>query len=95
MTQSRMFSLRNARSHGLLPLVFAGLLPMAVGLGDGAELRTPMAITVISGLVVSTLLTLFVIPAIYTQVSRLRTALGREEKSLEAAPAEGASFETS
>ena len=71
-----------------------GLLPMAVGMGDGAELRTPMAIAVISGLVVSTLLTLFVIPTIYTQVSRLRTALGREEKYLESAPAKGASLET-
>ena len=72
-----------------------GLLPMAIGMGDGAELRTPMAIAVISGLVVSTLLTLLVIPTIYTQVSRLRTALGREEKPLEAAPSGSASLETS
>ncbi|MDX1502866.1 MAG: efflux RND transporter permease subunit [Thermoanaerobaculia bacterium] len=52
-----------------------GLLPMALGLGDGAELRTPMAIAVISGLVVSTLLTLFVIPVIYSLVDRLKAAL--------------------
>jgi HAE1 family hydrophobic/amphiphilic exporter-1 len=71
-----------------------GLLPMAIGMGDGAELRTPMAIAVISGLVVSTLLTLFVIPTIYTQVSRLRTAMGREEKYFEAAPSGSASLET-
>ncbi|MGB5515625.1 MAG: efflux RND transporter permease subunit, partial [Thermoanaerobaculia bacterium] len=49
-----------------------GLLPMALGLGDGAELRTPMAVSVISGLLVSTLLTLFIIPSIYAQVSRFR-----------------------
>jgi len=47
-----------------------GLLPMALGIGDGAELRTPMAITVISGLVVSTLLTLFVVPVIYSLLER-------------------------
>ena len=42
-----------------------GLLPMAIGLGDGAEIRTPMAVAVISGLLTSTLLTLLVIPTIY------------------------------
>ena len=47
-----------------------GLLPMALGLGDGAELRTPMAIAVISGLVVSTLLTLFIVPAFYKLLAR-------------------------
>jgi HAE1 family hydrophobic/amphiphilic exporter-1 len=42
-----------------------GLLPMALGLGDGAEIRTPMALTVIFGLLTSTVLTLIVIPLIY------------------------------
>ncbi len=42
-----------------------GLLPMALGLGDGAEIRTPMAIAVISGLITSTFLTLLIIPTIY------------------------------
>jgi len=42
-----------------------GLIPMALGLGDGAEIRTPMALTVIFGLTSSTLLTLIVIPTIY------------------------------
>ena len=42
-----------------------GLLPMALGLGDGAEIRTPMAVAVISGLLTSTMLTLLVIPTIY------------------------------
>ena len=48
-----------------------GLIPMALGLGDGAELRTPMAITVIAGLGFSTLLTLVVIPTFYAGVDRL------------------------
>ena len=47
-----------------------GLLPMALGLGDGAEIRTPMAITVIIGLITSTILTLVVIPTVYALVDR-------------------------
>ncbi len=43
-----------------------GLLPMALGIGDGAELRAPMAVAVISGLITSTALTLIVIPTIYS-----------------------------
>ena len=43
-----------------------GLLPLAIGIGDGAELRAPMGITVIGGLLVSTLLTLVVIPVMYS-----------------------------
>lgn len=45
-----------------------GLLPMALSWGDGAELRAPLAITVASGLTLSTLLTLLVIPAAYSLV---------------------------
>jgi HAE1 family hydrophobic/amphiphilic exporter-1 len=45
-----------------------GLLPLALGLGDGAEIRSPMAIAVISGLISSTALTLIVIPTIYAIV---------------------------
>ena len=47
-----------------------GLLPMALGLGEGAEIRAPMAITVIGGLLVSTLLTLVLIPVVYTLMDR-------------------------
>jgi len=47
-----------------------GLLPLAIGIGDGAELRAPMAITVISGLVFSTMLTLVVIPVVYAIMDR-------------------------
>jgi len=42
-----------------------GLLPMALGLGDGAEIRTPLALTVIFGLLFSSVLTLIVIPTVY------------------------------
>ncbi len=47
-----------------------GLLPLAIGVGEGAEIRAPMAITVIGGLMVSTLLTLIVIPVIYSLLDR-------------------------
>jgi HAE1 family hydrophobic/amphiphilic exporter-1 len=47
-----------------------GLLPMALGLGEGAELRTPMALTVIGGIITSTLLTLLVVPAVYAILDR-------------------------
>ncbi len=56
---------------GLLPLT--GWLPelswIGAGSGEGAELRAPMAITVVTGLVASTLLTLIVIPTVYSIVS--------------------------
>ena len=51
-----------------------GLLPMALGWGEGAEIRTPMAITVIGGLTFSTLLTLVFIPVIYEMIDRKRYA---------------------
>lgn len=51
-----------------------GLLPMAIGVGEGAEVRTPMAITVIGGLLVSTMLTLVVIPVVYSLMDRKKWA---------------------
>lgn len=47
-----------------------GLLPMAFGLGEGSELRAPMALTVIGGLLTSTALTLLLIPAVYSVLDR-------------------------
>jgi HAE1 family hydrophobic/amphiphilic exporter-1 len=47
-----------------------GLIPLALGIGEGAEIRSPMAITVIGGLSVSTLLTLVVIPVVYAVFDR-------------------------
>jgi HAE1 family hydrophobic/amphiphilic exporter-1 len=51
-----------------------GLFPMALGIGEGAEVRTPMAIVVIGGLLVSTLLTLVVIPVVYSLLDRKKYA---------------------
>lgn len=61
-----------------------GLIPMALGLGDGAEIRTPMAITVICGLITSTVLTLIVIPTIYSLFD------GLKERFFKSQPAESA-----
>ncbi len=52
-----------------------GLVPMAIGLGDGAEIRAPMAVTVITGLTTSTILTLVIIPTIYHLVEGMRDKL--------------------
>ncbi|NKB72083.1 MAG: AcrB/AcrD/AcrF family protein [Candidatus Latescibacteria bacterium] len=51
------------------------LLPMVVGLGEGARLRAPMAMAVIGGLVSSTAMTLVAIPVVYEAVERLRRGL--------------------
>ena len=49
----------------------AGAIPAALALGPGAETRTPMAISIIGGVLVSTVLTLFVVPCVYSLMSRL------------------------
>ena len=43
-----------------------GLVPMAIGLGEGGELQAPLARVVIGGLLTSTLVTLVLVPAVYT-----------------------------
>ena len=55
-----------------------GFLPLALAFGEGAEVRSPMAITVIGGLLVSTLLTLLVIPVVYDLLDRRGDAYYRE-----------------
>jgi HAE1 family hydrophobic/amphiphilic exporter-1 len=66
----------DAASSRLRPILMTtattvlGLAPMALGLGEGAELRGPMAITVIGGLVMGTFLTLLVIPVVYSLLDR-------------------------
>ncbi|MFY9781621.1 MAG: efflux RND transporter permease subunit [Candidatus Baltobacteraceae bacterium] len=49
-----------------------GMLPIAFGFGTGAELRAPMAVAIIGGLVTSTLLSLIVVPVVYTLVDDVR-----------------------
>ncbi|MBD2038727.1 efflux RND transporter permease subunit [Leptolyngbya sp. FACHB-321] len=57
-----------------------GMLPIALGLGAGAELRAPMAIAIIGGLITSTLLSLIVVPVVYALLDDLRLRLkGKRE----------------
>ena len=49
-----------------------GLLPLAVGLGAGAELRAPLAIAIVGGILSATVLTLFVVPVLYQGIARTR-----------------------
>jgi multidrug efflux pump len=56
-----------------------GILPIALALGAGSESRVSMGVAVIGGLVVGTMLTLFVIPAVYSFVSRELTAEQRKQ----------------
>jgi HAE1 family hydrophobic/amphiphilic exporter-1 len=74
--KERIEAILDAGSARLRPILMTsltttlGLLPMAMGFGEGSEVRTPMAITVIGGLTVSTLLTLVVIPVVYSLMDR-------------------------
>ena len=52
--------------------MITGMLPIALGIGAGSEVRSPMAIAVIGGLMTSTLLTLVVIPVIFTYMDSLQ-----------------------
>ncbi|MBB87311.1 MAG: acriflavin resistance protein [Xanthomonadales bacterium] len=69
-------AIREAGQARLRPILMTtlttalGLLPLALSGDDGAEVRAPLAITVIGGLMVSTLLTLVVIPVVYSLVTR-------------------------
>ena len=57
-----------------------GMLPLALAIGEGAEQRAPMAHAVIGGLITSTLLTLFIVPVVYTLLDDLSAkVLGRKE----------------
>ena len=49
-----------------------GMLPLAFAIGAGAEMRAPMARAVIGGLITSTLLTLVVVPVVYSYLDGLR-----------------------
>jgi HAE1 family hydrophobic/amphiphilic exporter-1 len=48
----------------------AGAIPAALAIGPGAESRIPMALSVIGGVIVSTVLTLFIVPCVYSLFSR-------------------------
>jgi HAE1 family hydrophobic/amphiphilic exporter-1 len=55
----------------------AGILPIAIGFGAGAESRRPLGVAVVGGMLTSTFLTLFIIPVVYTLFSDLAAAIWR------------------
>jgi len=68
-----------------------GLIPLAIGLGEGSEVQAPMARVVVGGLTASTLVTLFLVPVIYTSLAewQIRRAERRAEReTADAVPAE-------
>jgi len=54
-----------------------GALPLALGTGTGSELRRPLGITIVGGLIVSQMLTLFTTPVVYLYLDRLQTWIQR------------------
>ena len=59
-----------------------GMVPLALGLGEGAEQRAPMAHAIIGGVITSTLLTLVVVPVIYTYMDDLKNWSARQIKRI-------------
>ncbi|MGN6525997.1 MAG: efflux RND transporter permease subunit [Burkholderiaceae bacterium] len=58
--------------------LIAGMLPVAIGVGEGGEFYRPMAVTIIGGTITSTLLTLLVIPCFYDSIELMRVHLGEK-----------------
>jgi multidrug efflux pump subunit AcrB len=65
-----------------------GAMPLALGNGNGAELRRPLGITIIGGLIVSQLLTLYTTPVVYLSLDRLRLKLSRKQEVPDQIPVE-------
>ncbi len=66
------------------------MLPIAIGLGAGAESRRPLGIAVVGGVLFSTFLTLILVPVVYTLVARFVRAEERAREETAAAEAEAA-----
>jgi HAE1 family hydrophobic/amphiphilic exporter-1 len=67
-----------------------GGVPLMLGTGNGAELRQPLGYTIVGGLLVSQLLTLYTTPVVYLYLDKLAGAMKRrrQHSPAEAAPAE-------
>ena len=63
-------------------ILIAGMLPVAIGIGEGSEFYRPMATAIIGGTITSTILTLLIIPSFYDSIELTREAWGRRLKAL-------------
>jgi multidrug efflux pump subunit AcrB len=59
-----------------------GALPLAIGTGVGFELRQPLGITIVGGLILSQALTLFTTPVVYLYMDRMRWAWSRKPRPI-------------
>lgn len=81
--EDRTTAIMNAGRTRLRPILMTtaamvmGMVPLALGIGDGAEQRAPMAHAIIGGLITSTLLTLIVVPVVYTYLDDIRLLTAR------------------
>ena len=62
--------------------LIAGMLPVAIGVGEGGEFYRPMAVAIIGGTITSTILTLLVIPSFYDSIELTREAWGRRFQAI-------------
>ena len=61
-----------------------GMVPMSLGIGEGSEIWQPMGIAVVGGLVVSTLITLFIVPSLYTMLEGMKERRAARKAQLQA-----------
>ncbi|HOU91608.1 MAG TPA: efflux RND transporter permease subunit, partial [Polyangiaceae bacterium] len=69
--------------------IIGGMLPLAIGWGEGSEIWQPMAVAVVGGVTISTLVTLVLIPSVYTLTDRWRKRGKAPAAVAEGAPARG------
>jgi multidrug efflux pump len=91
-TEAAIFQACMLRFRPILMTTMAalfGALPLAFGTGTGSELRRPLGITIVGGLIVSQMLTLYTTPVVYLMLDRLRLwVMGKDRDTFH--PAEGA-----
>ncbi len=84
MMQAGLIRLRPILMTSLATI--AGILPIALGLGDAAQSRRPLGVVAVGGMVTSTLLTLFVIPVVYTLISKVGAGKKKTVEKLQPQP---------
>ena len=83
-TMGRDEAIAQAGSTRMRPILMTtlttviGMLPMALGIGEGLEVMAPMALSIIGGLIMSTLITFFIIPILYSIVDDIETKNGKK-----------------